>query len=52
MKDGSDHTLSEIAAVIKLGPSRTRDYLRLLLENGKIEAFRANRNRIYRLFKE
>ena len=52
MKDGSDHTLSEIDAVIKLGPSRTRDYLRLLLENRKIEAFRANRNRICRLFKE
>lgn len=52
MKDGSDYTLSEIATVIKLSPSRTRDYLRILLENNEIEAFGANRNRIYRLRKK
>lgn len=40
---------SQIAEAIHLQPSRTRDYLAELIEEGVIIAEGANRNRVYRL---
>lgn len=40
---------SEISEAIGLGESRTRDYLKLLVENGVVIAEGENNNRVYRL---
>ena len=42
-------TATEIAAVLSIKASRTRDYLRLLVERGVLVAKGANKNRIYLL---
>ena len=40
---------SDIARLLDLSPSRTRDYLSMLVAEGVLVAEGANRNRVYRL---
>ena len=47
MQNHSSVTVSEIAAVLSIKASRTRDYLRLLVERGVLVAKGANKNRTY-----
>ena len=42
---------SDVAVATGLKPSRTRDYLRELVEEGTVVAEGSNRNRVYRLKK-
>ncbi len=49
IKDNGTVKASQVAAAIGLQPSRTRDYLSELIQDGIIIAEGANRNRVYRL---
>lgn len=49
LTDHPDGRTAEIAEYLGLGESRTRDYMRILTEEGLLESFGANRNRRYRL---
>ena len=49
IKDNGIVKASQVAAAIGLQPSRTRDYLSELIQDGIIIAEGANRNRVYRL---
>ena len=51
LTDNVSASCSEIATVLNLQPSRTRDYLSALVSEGIIVAEGANRNRMYRLKK-
>ena len=49
IKDNGTVKASQVAAAIGLQPSRSRDYLSELIQDGIIIAEGANRNRVYRL---
>lgn len=49
IRDHGEVKASEVSKYIGLGASRTRDYLKQLVEEGKLLALGANRNRTYKL---
>ena len=49
MQNHPSVTVSEMAEVLSIKASRTRDYLRLLVERGVLVAKGANKNRTYML---
>ena len=49
MEPGKEYTAEEIGEVLGLKVSRTNDYLKKLIEQGKIEPIGGNRNRRYRI---
>lgn len=49
MEPRKEYTAEEIGEILGLKVSRTNDYLKKLIEQGKIEPIGGNRNRRYRL---
>ena len=49
LTDHPEGNTAEIADYLNLGKSRTRDYMKELVDNGLVEAVGANKNRRYRL---
>lgn len=51
IKEKGSAKTAEISVLLKLSPSRTRDYLKELVDEGYLIALGANKNRKYKLKK-